>query len=317
MIVVPEWQGNSDPAVASRVAEQLPLLATLRRHLEEMASYVEQHVAEVCRDFGEIAHLATMNVDAGEAAVEGSGNEQREIEKLIATAETMLERIGDRNQRSTRLAADVLSRLENTREEIGHLKGVMAEVDQIALGTRLLGVNSRIEAAHIGEHGRAFATVADQMAQLSGQTQRVAERIERIVLDVSREVDSITEEMASVSVEMTDSDGIEMVLAGLRKAHRDMESSLRLSSQRGRQLVGRITSAVIGLQFQDRLTQRIQHICSALEGMERALSTSGAACNGGHLMGSPSMPEERAAQNIRGNRVTEPVLAGSGEAELF
>ncbi len=310
-------QGDSTLALAGRVAEQLPLLPILRRHLEEMATYVEKHVAEVCRDFGEIAHLATMNVDAGEAAVEGSGNEQREVEKLIATAETMLERIGDRNQRSTRLAADVLSRLENTRKEIDHLKVVMAEVGQIALGTRLLGVNSRIEAAHIGEHGRAFATVADEMAQLSGQTQRVAGRIERIVLDVSGEVDSITEEMASVSGEMIDSDGIEMVLAGMREAHRDMESSLRLSSQRGRQLVARIHSAVIGLQFQDRLTQRMQHVCSALEGMEQALSTGGAAFNGGRLLDCYSMPEERAVHHARGSLAPEPVPTGAGEAELF
>jgi len=130
-------------------------------------------------------------------------------------------------------------------------------------------------------------------------------------------VDSITEEMASVSGEMIDSDGIEMVLAGMREAHRDMESSLRLSSQRGRQLVARIHSAVIGLQFQDRLTQRMQHVCSALEGMEQALSTGGAAFNGGRLLDCYSMPEERAVHHARGSLAPEPVPTGAGEAELF
>lgn len=288
---------------ASTHSEPTSVLPILRRHLREMGQFVEQSVNSVCADFADMAQLASQNLET-RTSEQGPGNGQREVERLIDSAERMLERMQQRQRRSAQLAGHVTQSLESTRQQMHRLRSVMSEVGQIAVGTRLLSVNSRIEAAHLGENGRAFAIVADEMARLSQYTQTLVGRIESVAVDVGQQLDSIAIEMNDVSDEIVDSRSIEGVLSGLRQAHLDMEHGLKVSAERSQQLAFRISNSVMALQFQDRLNQRLDHVCRALEAVEGWMASQAVAetCQGGgrSLQGAvvPTLGEKSFATGV-------------------
>lgn len=55
------------------------------------------------------------------------------------------------------------------------------EIDGITRQTRLLALNARIEAAHVGDAGRSFAVVAGEIAGLSGRTAHATNHIARLI----------------------------------------------------------------------------------------------------------------------------------------
>ena len=57
---------------------------------------------------------------------------------------------------------------------------MLATVTKIAADTRVLAFNARIEAARLGDHGRGFAVLADEVRELSRQTSDVLLEIAQV-----------------------------------------------------------------------------------------------------------------------------------------
>ncbi|WCP71942.1 PAS-domain containing protein [Sphingomonas hankookensis] len=78
----------------------------------------------------------------------------------------------------TRHLTKVSERRENLTREAGTL---LHRVADIAAQKRVVAFNARIEAARIGEGGRAFAVVADEIRHLSRQTSDVLHHINHVI----------------------------------------------------------------------------------------------------------------------------------------
>ncbi|KQM85327.1 hypothetical protein ASE67_12930 [Sphingomonas sp. Leaf23] len=85
--------------------------------------------------------------------------------------ERHLHRIGDRRESLTREAGTMLRR-----------------VAEIAAQNRVVAFNASIEAARIGEGGRAFAVVADEVRSLSRQTSDVLHDISHVIEESLRQM---------------------------------------------------------------------------------------------------------------------------------
>lgn len=88
--------------------------------------------------------------------------------------------------------ADHISLLNKQSEGI---QSIITMITGITRQTNLLALNASIEAARVGEAGKGFGVVADEIKTLSTNTFEFTEQIQNIVEEIDREIVKINEEL--------------------------------------------------------------------------------------------------------------------------
>lgn len=156
--------------------------------------------------------------DSIQSAAENADSVQRVAEETAASAQRMdqtLEQVGRHVQGAAELTEGVASRAELGSRAVGATIDGIREIRDMALGTRqaleglagsvreigeittviraisdetnLLSLNASIIAAQAGEHGRAFAVVADQVKELARRTGSSTAEIEGRIATVQEQ----------------------------------------------------------------------------------------------------------------------------------
>lgn len=97
-------------------------------------------------------------------------------------------------------AAQVMQRLDNRTNAIGHILTVLSDVSE---QTGLLALNASIEAARAGQYGKGFAVVADEVQKLSEQSKASALEIEKLISSIQAETKQAVLEIETGSIEVT------------------------------------------------------------------------------------------------------------------
>lgn len=87
------------------------------------------------------------------------------------------------------------ARLENSVEETNGLLKVMQKV---AAQTNLLGLNASIEAARVGDKGRGFCVVADEIRRLAANSVKSLKEIEEILSTLNKAKEGLTSEINQI-----------------------------------------------------------------------------------------------------------------------
>jgi methyl-accepting chemotaxis protein len=123
---------------------------------------------------------------------------------------------------------------EGMNKVLDAARKTLDEVDTIAREARMVGLNGQIEAARAGEQGIAFSVVANETKSLALHA-------------------------------ATTSDMLKKMLNELAVLHEQLVEALQSSESTSECLSREITRAVMGLQFQDRVNQQLQHITETLD----------------------------------------------------
>jgi methyl-accepting chemotaxis protein len=144
------------------------------------------------------------------------------------------------------------------------------DVARIAQQTNLLALNAAIEAARAGELGRGFAVVAKEFRMLSTQSgntgKRIAEKVGVIstaIIDTCSIVrESVKQEDGSM---LTAETTIAAVLADFKTIIDALLRSSTLLKDESIDIKSEIGEALVQLQFQDRVSQIMNHVKDNIE----------------------------------------------------
>ncbi|MCE9953961.1 methyl-accepting chemotaxis protein [Aeromonas allosaccharophila] len=159
------------------------------------------------------------------------------------------------------------------------LNTMAMDVAKIASQTNLLALNAAIEAARAGEAGRGFAVVADEvrnLSRLSSETaQKMTDKVETINTAIGRafqiaENAAARDHASALNSEQT----IEQVLARFRHATDSLAESASLLQNESTDIHREISSVIVSLQFQDRVSQILSHVRQNMESLSSHLIAS-------------------------------------------
>lgn len=160
--------------------------------------------------------------------------------------------------------------LDDLARSAVNVETCVAHIDRINAQTRLLALNARIEASRAGEAGQGFRVVAEEVKALADDTQALAKRIDTEVTSIARCIkDSQARLKAVASVDMTDSlsrkERLNVMVEALRTREDRVAGIVGEAAGAAEAIAGEIGSIVTGMQFQDRATQRLQHVVDTLD----------------------------------------------------
>jgi methyl-accepting chemotaxis protein len=316
-----------------RIRQCLDVLAVIRKQLDEISRQVEESVVSVCGNFTGIAARAREAVTQSATLLDGQASgDTATVEGSIETSRRTIGALLERMERANKVSALAVASMEEVSRTVTGIEELLGQVQRISFANKLVALNAKIEAVHVGELGAGFEVVADEISRQASRSTELADGISGRIQAMRGRVDSAAGELRDFLAEgrqkldesHQEADGALTILWSLHQRTRD---SLERNTQENSRLAGDIASAVIGLQFQDRVKQRVEHVVEALENIERVLSGNSQLAAAGPESSSDlmagvhstyTMQSERDAHALATNQTAPPAEEPAEmEVELF
>jgi methyl-accepting chemotaxis protein len=210
-----EESASSILQLGSAVEQVARSAAALQETLEASTSSVHQ----VGESIGTVAASADSVQGVAEETAASITEMDRAIQEVgvhVRGASELTERVSETADEGSRAVGATIegiaeirevtlgakSAIESLAEQIAEIGGIATVIASITDETNLLSLNAAIIAAQAGEHGKAFAVVADQVKELarrtSQSTKEIEQRIEAIREQSGRSVDAMAAGIAAV-----------------------------------------------------------------------------------------------------------------------
>lgn len=217
-----------------------------------------------------LSRLASNQGDSDEKKQISTRQFTHETEKLIQYFITYIVETSKENMSVTLCVDDLVTQMDKVVSLLGDIK-IIAEQ------TNLLALNAAIEAARAGEAGRGFAVVADEVRKLSQNSNQFADQITQVVgqsrLNVDK-VKNIVAKMASkdMGVLIQSKHQVDDMIKEILLVDEYMKNSLGEVTGITDQISSDVGEAVRSLQFEDIISQLIDHTRKRIEGIEYTIT---------------------------------------------
>ena len=184
----------------------------------------------------------------------------------------MLTRLEDAS-RFARRNAETMSTL---RTGLNEVFDALSRIEKISSKARIVALNGQMEAVRAGNAGAAFAEVANQTRELAASVETSSNGIRGSVDELGRSIVSTRNELEERVEDESNSlvETREAVLQTLRQlelTQEHMEQGMAFAEQSAMVLSQEIGQAVVALQFQDAVCQRLAHVVYGLKEIREAV----------------------------------------------
>ena len=220
-----------------------------------------------CASVGEVEENALATQEIFAKATENAERGMRSVQETVHGIKQIQDSFVGLEQ--------VIARLDAQSQSIGT---VLSVIEGVVEQTNLLALNAAIISSHAGEHGRAFAVVAEEVKNLSdrtaGSTREIGVLIREVQLEIANAVQSV-------------SDGGERVNRGVAvsleagEVLNTMAESARLSHSTAKEIVVASGEQANGLKRVDLAMVQVRQIAQQLSRGTREQDNAGAETSRG------------------------------------
>ncbi|MGD8591131.1 MAG: methyl-accepting chemotaxis protein [Chromatiales bacterium] len=259
-----------------RELERIPLelFPILSRHIESTRRLTEQSITNLTERFSDLVVQLNQVVDASKHTEMEGGSVIRE---LFASSQRSLDEVVVDLDELLRREESMLGQVKGMAEFTDELDGMAQGVRSVAEQINVLALNAAIEAARAGQQGRGFAVVADEVRKLAASSAGTGELIGGKVGEITRSMNhtlELAERSKGFDDELVDKteQTIEQVLKMLEETVKVLNAdavSLRNNSEN---ISNKISAMLVDLQFQDRVSQVLQHVLDSMARTETSIT---------------------------------------------
>ncbi|MFT6266715.1 MAG: methyl-accepting chemotaxis protein, partial [Oleiphilaceae bacterium] len=156
------------------------------------------------------------------------------------------------------------------------LESMANEVREVADNINLLSLNAAIEAARAGEYGRGFTVVADEVRELAGSSANTGIKIKKAVEEIDeamKQALNLAKSTAEIGSEtIKNSAGfIDNVLIDIQATLNSFKENSQTLTESSKEIQHEVYHVISALQFQDRVSQMLDHAEHNLEDLNQVL----------------------------------------------
>jgi methyl-accepting chemotaxis protein len=207
---------------------------------------------------GSFASISDQFEAAGFTGTGAIGDQTEPAEARLARCDSDLQKVlalMNELMRSKERMSEGMKELANATKD---LQSMAHGVGKIAAQTNLLAINAAIEAAHAGDSGRGFATIAKEIRGLSRSSEETASQISQRIARVTNIMDEASEAAEqSAQHEGHAIEGSRHAIESVLDHMRGLGFEAHTMRERGNVIRGDIEQLIISLQFQDRVNQQM------------------------------------------------------------
>jgi methyl-accepting chemotaxis protein len=243
--------------------------------IEMARSHTEDSITALTNRFAEINQRIGTTIASSQGQGQGQGGDS--LIALLRQNEVELNSIITTLRSALTVKESMLSEVASLSQFTDGLKRMAQDVADIAKQTNLLALNAAIEAARAGEVGRGFAVVADEVRKLSdlsgGTGKKIGETVETVNKAIAATLE-ISQQYAQQDAAMVvnSEQVIEHVVGRVQKAVADLSDSSDLLRQETRSIGEEIAEVLVALQFQDRVSQMLGHVCNDMSKLKERIA---------------------------------------------
>ncbi len=176
----------------------------------------------------------------------------------------------------SKMAMSMVYSLDRAIGSLRDIEDFVTDIQRINKQANLLALNANIEAKHAGESGQGFAVVAREMKAISKLISNLAVSMRQKISSVASSVHEAHTHLHDVAT--TDMSGnimakekLDQLMESLIQQNQRFTEVLQQSASASQELSHTISRMVMNMQFQDRTTQSIQNMVSALAFLQKHL----------------------------------------------
>jgi methyl-accepting chemotaxis protein len=284
------------------------VLPVWHSHVQTVQTQIDGAVGELITSFSSVTDQFEQ---AGFKGAGGESNKHGSSADMLALCEDQLQEVISMMSALNSAKGQVNASMAELLKATHDLQEMAQGVAQIAAQTNLLAINAAIEAAHAGDAGRGFATVAKEIRSLSQSSadtaSQIKERISRVtcIMQSASETAGKASEREEIAIEQSGR-VVQDVLGHMRHLSTEAETML----ERGNVIRSQVEHLIVSLQFQDRVNQVISVIDDDIQRLNVQITQGSDIPNAdtwlSDLKRQYTMREQRQVQSTSGSGSRSP-----------
>ena len=247
----------------------------IRSETERVQAMLADAIAKLSSSFTGM-HATTENQREVALAVTDGGDSSAGFDQFVANTSSVMQRVVDSVVTNSKLGIELVEHTDGIAQRTRDVQGILSEIGAIAKQTNLLALNAAIEAARAGEAGRGFAVVADEVRDLSARTTQFSQQINILMQNMResvRQTEQAIQDMAGqdMTFAVSSKQEVETVLREIERQNRGRVEAIGRLAGGADEMSAQVGQAIMGLQFQDMVSQLLAHIQGRVDGLDAAL----------------------------------------------
>ncbi|MFN6500192.1 MAG: MHYT domain-containing protein [Nostoc sp. DedQUE01] len=165
------------------------------------------------------------------------------------------------------ITAQMTNKINSLGESSQKISHVASTIGQIATQTNLLASDASIEATWMGDRGRGFAKVVEQIGQLAVQSAEATQEIQGVLTDMALETSALVQTMESGTTQIVERANL------VQNAKFSLEDILEVSGQMNHLVQSIFTATASQTETSQAIKDAIEHITETLKYTSDSSST--------------------------------------------